>query len=136
MRLCLALTATLLAAPALADEVWNSALGPITWETDLGETAVLRLDEAATGGVVRLLVPGLAQDVNGGRGAYSGLWIADTGETACLADVIDPVSGAKSSYWGTFTLTFVGTAFPSDWAGVWGACLDTQFEAISGTVGP
>ena len=131
MRLFLALAASLLAAPALADEVWSSALGPFAWETDIDQTAVLRLDEVATGGIVRFLVPGLPLDVNGGRGAYSGLWIANGGDARCLADVVDPVSGAKSPYWGTFNITFVGTGFPSDWAGVWGSCLDAPVEAIS-----
>lgn len=132
MRLCLALAATLLAAPALADEAWVSNYGPVIWETDIGDTAVFLLDESAQGrGRTRLLVPGLVLDMGGPRGAYSGVWIADAGETPCASEMIDPVAGTKTPHWGTFVITFVGTEFPFEWAGVWGACHYQAFEPIS-----
>lgn len=132
MRLCLALAASMLAAPALADEAWVSNYGPVIWETDIGENAVFLLDETAQGhGRTRLVVPGLVLYVNGPRGAYSGVWIADSGEAPCTTEMIDPVTGAKSPHWGTFMITFVGTEFPYDWAGVWGACHFQPWDPIS-----
>jgi len=128
-----ALAATLLAAaPALADEAWTSGYGPIIWEADIGETAVLRLDETGSGSVIHFLVPGLARDVSGGRGTYQGLWIASQGEVPCLTDMVDPLTGAKSPYWGSFTLTFLRTEYPSDWAGAFGNCFDAQTDPLVG----
>lgn len=133
MRLFLALAASLTAAPALADEAWTTNYGPMIWETDIGDTAVFLLDELAQGhGLTRFLVPGLVLDMNGPRGAYTGIWIADSGESPCAADMIDPVTGAKSPHWGTFQITFVGTAFPFEWAGVLGACQFQPWDPISG----
>ena len=132
MRLFLTLAVAVLALSAAADELWTSDYGPILWEADIGETAVLRLDETNTGGVVRLLVPGLARDVAGGRGAYQGIWVADNGETPCLTEMIDPISGAKTPHWGTFSITFLGNEFPSNWAGAWGACLNPALDPITG----
>jgi len=126
----LAALLTLGTAPALADEVWTSNVGPVMWETDLGETAVLRLDVAGTGALVRMFVPGLATDMMGGRGAYTGVWVASDADEECVVEMVDPVSARKSRYWGTFTITFVNEGFPSDWAGVYGNCLQTPAEPI------
>ncbi|MCB1361890.1 MAG: hypothetical protein H6899_08605 [Rhodobacter sp.] len=120
----------LCATPALADEVWTTPMGPVAWETDLGANAVLRLDQP-DGRVVRLIVPGLATDVMGGRGSYTGVWVSSRGDEACATEMVDPLGG-KSPYWGTFTLTFVHDAFPSDWAGVYGSCLDTPDRPVAG----
>ena len=136
LSLALAAPAVLLALPAQADELWSSTHGMIAWETDLGETAVLRLDDQGAGRVVRMLLPGLAADMTGGRGAYLGLWIADSGDRPCLTEMVDPVSGIKTPHWGTVTLTFLQPHFPSDWAGVYGHCLSIAAEPLTGTVYP
>lgn len=122
---------SIVSAPVFADEVWQTAYGMIAWEADSGDTAILRLDDLENGRTVRLYVPGLAADVMGGRGAYTGVWIADQGADTCVTQMTGP-DGYKSDQWGTFTITFVGTEFPSDWAGVFGACLDSQDLPISG----
>lgn len=118
------------AAPVLADEMWDTSMGRMIWETDIGETAVLLLN-GPEGQVLRAFVPGLARDVAGGRGLYRGYWTASGGEEPCEAQLIDPM-GSKTYYWGTFTMTFVADAFPSDWAGVSGSCFYPQETAISG----
>jgi len=127
--------ALICAGPATADEMWTSALGPIIWESTLDDIAVLRLDDRSNGQVVHLYVPGLASDVMGGRGSYQGYWLADGGDPVdrCATQLVAP-DGAKSHYWGQFTITFVRTEFPSDWAGVAGACFDTPSVALSGEV--
>lgn len=120
------------ASPSVADESWTSNFGPVLWESDSGEIAILRLDDINNGHTVRLYVPGLAADVMGGRGAYWGYWIADGGDNAdmCSAQMTGP-DGFKSSYWGQFTITFVSPDFPSDWAGVFGACFEEQTVAVT-----
>ena len=118
---------TLGAMPALADEVWNSNIGEIAWEESLGDDAVLRLGDGD--GLMRMIVPGLARDTMGGRGAYTGMWIAAEGDVACATQMVDPL-GSKSEFWGTFTITFVNDGFPSDFAGVYGLCLDSPTMPI------
>ncbi|WP_417587503.1 hypothetical protein [Pararhodobacter oceanensis] len=121
--LSLGLIAGFGAGPLIADEVWDSTFGPVAWEATMGEVAVLRLDVPESGEVVRMYVEGLGADVMGGRGAYRGVWISDQGDRACAVQVIGP-DGAKSAYWGQFSISFVAPEFPSDWAGVFGNCLD------------
>ncbi|GAB1379451.1 hypothetical protein [Pararhodobacter aggregans] len=121
----LSLTAALAAAPALADEAWETNLGYAIWEDTRGPDAVLRLyqGEGTEGPVTRLIVPGLGRNTGGGRGSYDALWLSSEGETACAVEVIDPMDGSKTPYWGSAILTFVNPGFPSDWAGVNGDCL-------------
>ena len=128
----LAMTAAMTAAPVLADETWNTEDGLIVWDDNFGETAVLMMATDA-GVTVRVYVPGLARDVAGGRGTYEGYWIATDGSERCEAQLTGP-DGAKSNYWGTFTISFVRDAFPSDWAGTSGACFYPHEATISGQV--
>lgn len=124
---------TLIAAPTLADEAWSTAYGDIAWMDGSEGTAILHLADTANGRRVHVYVPGLEDDMMGGRGAYHGVWIADRGDDACITQMTGP-DGYKSTHWGQFTLTFVADAFPSDWAGVFGNCLDTPMMPISGVV--
>ena len=128
--LCLGVGVSLSAAPLLADEAWDSNFGPVIWEADFGDTAVLMLEDTESGRIVRLYVDGLAADVMGGRGAYQGIWIASAGDEACTVQVVGP-DGFKSNQWGQFVITFVGEDFPSDWAGVYGTCLETPTNAVT-----
>lgn len=128
-RLTAALLCALLALPAQADEQWDSDWGQLEWERDIGSVAVFR--RTGEPGLMRMFVEGLAEDVSGGRGTYSGVWINDRGAERCPVAVVDPVGGAATPYWGTFRLTFVETGFPSAWAGVWGLCTDTPTRAIA-----
>lgn len=122
--------ATALALPAGADEVWRGDWGRIAWHSDLGITAVLTAEGAPGGKMRRLYVEGLALDSAGPRTTYDGIWTAETSDAACALAVVDPLSGAPTSYWGTFRLTFVTRSFPSAWAGVWGECTDTPTHAF------
>lgn len=115
--------AVFLAAPALADEVWDSNLGQISWlETD-GADALLGVMGEGGGPMIHMVVPGLGADTGGGRGTYTGIWIASDGEYPCVTEMLRP-DGSKSSYWGSFTITFLEDGFPSDFAGAYGDCLD------------
>lgn len=121
------------AAPALADEMWDTTWGRMIWETDRGETAVLSVAPAQGEPGMRLFVEGLAADVSAERGSYIGVWMADRRDGGCAIEVLDPVSGKSTAFWGTFRLTFVEGQFPSAWAGVWGECADAPTNALAGT---
>lgn len=119
-------------APALADEAWETNLGFVVWEDTLGPDAVLRLYSGGEtdGPVIRMVVPGLGTDTTGGRGAYRGVWVASDSDVACPTEMLDPLGGGKTRFWGSFVLTFVGPTFPSDWAGVYGNCLEQPMTPI------
>ena len=121
--LTLALGALMAAAPALADEVWDSNMGEIAWLETRGADAYLGVVDPGGSVMVHMMVPGLGADMMGGRGAYTGIWVAGEGDVACVTDMVAP-DGSKSPYWGSFTLTFVNEDFPSDFAGAYGDCLD------------
>lgn len=135
IRATLAATALLLTAGAAsADETWDTDFGLMIWESDMDATAVLLLTDD-TGGTTRFFVDGLAADMNGGRGHYTGVWIAagkaeDSG-VSCGVAMVDPL-GESSMTWGRFQITFVSPEFPSDWAGTWGACTDQPLTPIAG----
>lgn len=133
-RPLLAAAFCLTAAPALADEAWDTGFGRLIWETDIGDTAVLLLDDQGRDRSVRMFVPGLPAHVMGGRGYYEGIWIASQKDGAqgpgCGLAMIDPMGGA-STEWGTFQITFVNEEFPSDFAGSFGDCLEPRVNPLS-----
>jgi len=135
MSRALILTAALLAAlPATADEMWQTPFGLVQWEKDIGDVAVFGLVEPDDLGL-RVFVPGLPFDVDGGRGVYFGFWTAEDGEFACQAQMVDP-TGRTTAFWGQFTLNFVADAFPSDWAGLMGECFSDTYIRVTGRVYP
>ncbi|WP_068305054.1 hypothetical protein [Pararhodobacter sp. CCB-MM2] len=122
-RTIFALLACVAATPALADEVWDTNMGEIAWLETRGPDAYLGVVDPDGTTSVHLMVPGLGADMMGGRGTYTGVWVAGEGDVACVTDMVAP-DGSKSSYWGSFTITFVNDDFPSDFAGAYGDCLD------------
>jgi hypothetical protein len=117
---------------ALADEAWDTQLGRVYWESDMGDMAILRIDNAGGGVAARIYLPGLAGDMMGGRGSYHGYWIAAPDDDGgCGAQLIGP-DGFKSDQWGQTVLTFVHDDFPSDWAGTYTECFDSAAVPISG----
>lgn len=133
----LVMTLLLTAVPALADEVWQSDFGRVIWEVDRGDTAVFLLDDEGNNRTVRLFVEGLVPHMLGGRGYYEGVWIASQKDGSvtpgCSVAMVDPLGG-PSTEWGTFQLTFVSEAFPSDFAGSFGDCLAPRtipFSAVA-----
>jgi len=120
-----------LSTSALADETWQTAYGEVAWMDHNGGTAILHLEDSSFGRHVRMYVPGLQDDMMGGRGSYHGIWVGDSGDADCQMQMVGP-DGFGSNYWGQFVITFVRDAFPSDWAGVVGNCLDVPMSPISG----
>jgi hypothetical protein len=122
-------------APALADEAWMTQFGPLQWEDSRESMAILNLfgPEVTNPAQFRVFLPRLADDVNGGRGAYTGFWTSTAGDAPCVTEILDPM-GTKTRHWGQFTLNFVGDDFPSDWAGLMGDCFDAPSYRVTGTV--
>lgn len=133
-RILILIAAIVATTPAAADEQWQTQFGLVQWETDVGDVAVFHLAEPDDLGL-RLFVPGLPFDIDGGRGVYFGFWTAEDGEFACPAQLVDP-QGRVTAYWGQFTLNFVGDGFPSDWAGLMGECFSDTYIRVTGTVYP
>ncbi|MFN4099843.1 MAG: hypothetical protein ACK4GT_08705 [Pararhodobacter sp.] len=135
MRLLPAVVLAALAAttPALADEAWDTIYGPLQWETDIGDIAVLNLfgEDVPSPAFMRFFVNGLAADVSGGRGLYHGYWTATGGDIGCSAQLIDDL-GTKTPYWGRFSIQFVNSDFPSSWTGLMGDCFDDPEAIVSG----
>jgi hypothetical protein len=121
-------------APAFADESWNSPSGQIVWERDIGNTSMFTFTTPIGSGVVttHIFINGLPATMNGGRGAYSGYWVDDSGRRMCEADLVDPL-GARTSAWGRFTIAFTSRQFPSDWVGRWGQCFDEPSNQLDAT---
>ncbi len=129
------LAGAIFAAPASADEAWNSPSGLIVWERDIGNTSVFMFTTPVGNGVVttRIFINGLPATMNGGRGNYTGYWVDDSGRRLCEADLVSPL-GVRTSAWGRFYITFNARQFPSNWVGLWGQCFDdpsNQIDAIS-----
>lgn len=135
MRLAIALClAALLPAPLVADEMWSTPHGHFAWETDREGIAVFRDmgDDGLTPGSLRLFVPGLPDDVMGGRSVYFGYWTDPAADNPCTFDVLDAM-GNKSASWGRVTISFLSPEFPSDWAGLTGYCFDEPTIPLNAT---
>jgi hypothetical protein len=129
--LCLA---ALIPAASAADEMWSTPYGYVAWEDTRGDIAVLRMmgDDGLTPGTMRLFVPGLPDDLMGGRHVYFGYWTDPAADSPCAFDVLDAMGG-KSPSWGRLTLNFLDPEFPSNWAGLTGYCFDEPTNPLNAT---
>lgn len=122
--MALALSAAL---PAAADEVWETAEGPVVYLSDVGDVAVW---EAETlDGTLRFYFPGLAGRVEG-RDVHHGYWIQVAGQ-GCGATLTGP-DGFAGPVWGRVTLIFHQGGFPTDWTMRLGTCFDAPDASLRG----
>ncbi|MEZ5478740.1 MAG: hypothetical protein R3E95_15050 [Thiolinea sp.] len=106
------------AAPAMADEVWNTNTGRVVYEAEMGPTAVWTYGSQQDPGVIYVL--GLAK-VYENRGSYSGYWAKNNSKQAC--DTVRPgIFGKMTPYWGRFNVRFIDKDFPSRWEATWSYC--------------
>jgi hypothetical protein len=118
--------------PVAADEVWDSDLGTVVYEKDLGDWAVWSFEDSAGGNPGRIFLEGLA-GVFSGRGSYSGYWmIYDEAEGPCTESQPD-IEGGESHNYGTIELTFLDPDFPSRWRAQWGVCDEAPSQEWTGT---
>ncbi len=125
--------ATVMAAPAAADEMWKTDFGQVIWEKDYDGGAIFKLD-LADGGVGRMYIEGLTTEIEA-RGHFKGYWISTAEEDMCTAELKGP-DGTRSHTWGTLTLSFVSPEFPADWVLMTGDCmgeLDTMLVGRADT---
>ncbi|MBI1340016.1 hypothetical protein GC169_07390 [bacterium] len=119
-------------ASASADEVWNSRIGLIEWETEAGDTAIFKaVAPNAADKIMRFYLPGLVSDTMGGRSTYTGYWISTDDQQTCEAELIAP-DGTRSRTWGRMQLTFVNEGFPSDWTALTGDCFGELRDVLTG----
>ncbi len=108
---------------ASADEAWSSTFGEVYWETTIeNNTAVFSYFVSENGEIGgRIYLPGMAEDMMGGRGTYEGYWVEYDGGATCQAQLVDPL-GTQTDSWGRIVLTFESQQFPSAWRAVWNNC--------------
>lgn len=118
----------LLAAPALADEVWDTAQGQVIYVEDIRDIAVLSFPVAAppfaqAGGVAdaNLYVPGLGGNFDA-RSVHDGYW-AMPGQPICSAALTAP-DGMTTQAWGRARIVFDRPGFPTGFTLLLGACFD------------
>lgn len=123
---------TYLIAPSVkADEIWMSEGRMINWLDSRGSTAIFKMQNTS-GNYVYFYISGLASDVSGERGSYTGYWVTrDNGQQQCS---IPRRSPGRSSYnWGNFAIDFIGKSFPYSWTARYGQCdgrLDQNMKAV------
>lgn len=118
--------AAMLAAPAAADEAWQTDYGEIIWETNYDGGAIFMIDLGA-GKVGRFYIEGFGVDEP--RGMFRGYWISTQEENMCSSQLTGP-DGTASQTWGRLTLTFMSPDFPSDWAMLTGDCFAEPDEPL------
>jgi hypothetical protein len=125
LKLCLAF---LISTPLLADEVWNSTYGKVTYEADIGTTALWSYDYH--GATNFIYINNLAK-VYEGRGAYQGYWVQENSEVKCKRPRL--MKDKESFYWGRFDIQFLDPNFPSRWQAKWSYCNQKPTQLWSGT---
>ena len=128
--------AVVITSSALADEVWETPEGDITYLADEGSTAVFGFH--APDGEVRFYFPGLVGNFEN-RGLHTGYWIkvddpaSNTDEAANNCGItMTGLDGFSSAQWGTAKINFTTRSFPSDITIIAGACAETETRALSG----
>ncbi len=103
----------LLAAPAVADEVWSLPSGnQVVYDRDAGNAAVLTYTPEQGLGRGQIFVVGLAGQYEG-RGRYQAYWVEnDDAGAACPASLTD-AEGNTWRRWGLATVAFQRPGFPS-----------------------
>ena len=114
------LAANAIAPSAKADEIWMSEGRTIQWLDSRGSTAIFKMQNTG-GNNVYFYIAGLASDVSGNRGSYTGYWVTrDNGQRQC--SMPRRGAGPLSYNWGNFAINFIGNSFPYSWSASYGQC--------------
>lgn len=109
----------------MADEVWETSLGEVVYQSEEGSTAVWTYGEKDKNpGVIYIL--GLSK-VYENRGQFEGYWAKNKSLKACDSQRMG-VDGAMTNHWGRFQITFIDKDFPSRWKAKWSFC-NGEFES-------
>ncbi len=111
--------ASLMATPALADEVWDSDIGAFVYQDEADGAAVFTFRNF-DGAPATLVIPGLAGNFDN-RGVHDAFWIG-RGQGNCLGSM--SWKGDSSQHWGTAVLIFDKPAYPTSFTLMMGDCFD------------
>lgn len=130
LRSVLALAVCLFAAPAVADEVWDTPLGPIIYESEANGAAIFSFFNV-DGSRATLVIPGLAGNYDN-RSLHDAFWIGQ-GSQFCEAALSLP-GQRPSAQWGKAQVIFDKPAFPTSLTVSLGYCFDPLSYGIRGTI--
>ena len=126
----LAVAFVLFAAPSMADEVWDSDMGPIVYEAEEGNAAILSFTNVDAY-PANLIIPGLAGNYSN-RSTHEAFWI---GQGAGECDAFMSRTGQpESSQWGRAQLVFDKPAYPTSVTIILGFCLEEPNIVIRGEI--
>jgi hypothetical protein len=120
-----ALMAVFVVSPSFADEVWSSDAGPVIYETDVGDYAILTM-QTSKNGSYRIYVRGLAGNYDNRVGQFTGYWIAtdpDIPSPECDVTIVT-IDGQTTNLWGRVNMTFDSPSFPTGFSAQIGNCYD------------
>lgn len=127
-------------AAAIADEVWYSDWGTVTYQKDVGSTAIWSFDGngpvgAGAGlgaGNMFLLELGSVFKNRATDRPYRGFWMVNDGKELCASPVPD-LDGKESRNYGTIEVTFLDSNFPVRWRASWEFCTAPPAREINAT---
>ncbi|WP_083098112.1 hypothetical protein [Pseudophaeobacter leonis] len=126
----LAAVIALLAMPTLADEVWDSDMGPIVYESEEGDAAIFSFTNVDAYSAT-LIIPGLAGNFSN-RSTHDAYWI---GQGSGECDAFMSRNGVPaSSQWGRAQLVFDKPAFPTSVTVVLGFCEEKPTIVLRGKI--
>jgi len=126
----LATILALLTTPTLADEVWDTDMGPIVYEAEEGGTAIFSFTNVDAY-PAKLIIPGLAGNYSN-RGTHDAYWIGQ-GAGECAA-FMSRTGVSESSQWGRAQLVFDKPAYPTSVTVVLGFCEEEPTIVLRGEI--
>ncbi|MEP1330583.1 hypothetical protein [Pseudophaeobacter sp.] len=120
----------LFATPTLADEVWDSDMGPIVYESEEGDAAIFSFTNVDTYPAT-LIIPGLAGNYSN-RSTHDAYWIGQ-GAGECAA-YMSHNGVSESSQWGRAQLMFDNPAYPTSVTVVLGFCEEKPTIVLRGEI--
>lgn len=120
----------LFASPTLADEVWDTDMGPIVYEAEEGGVAIFSFTNVDAYPAT-LIIPGLAGNYSN-RGTHDAYWIGQgTGECSAFMSRNDV---SESSQWGRAQLVFDRPGYPTSVTVVLGFCEEEPTIVLRGEI--
>jgi len=111
---------SLLASPAVADEVWRSDMGEIIYDREANGAAIFTFTNV-DGARAELVIPGLAGNYSA-RGTHQAFWLGE-GAGVCDAFMALP-DGGMTAQWGQALISFDSPGFPTSFTLALGWCFD------------
>jgi hypothetical protein len=120
----------LFATASLADEVWDSDMGPIVYEAEEAGAAIFSFTNVDSY-PAKLIIPRLAGNYDD-RSTHEAFWI---GQGAGECDAFMSRAGQpKSSQWGRAQIVFDQPAYPTSLTVILGFCTDEPNIVIRGEI--